>query len=343
MQQLKDGLDPKQEKQKARDARLKAKAARQKRKTFLDCAEAVFKARSSGWRRSAEGRESSASDWIRSLNKDCAPLRRLAVEDIGLDDVKKVVQPFWDNSKTSTARRLLNRIELVMSYAIAHGYRHGDNPASWTIFQHLAPAQPKNSKAPHAALDWREAPALMARLREIDSTAARCLEFLILTATRSGEARGANWSEIAFAIATWSIPPERMKAAEPHEVPLSRRALALLDRLESPRNTGLIFPSPLKGKIIDAAVLSRLLHEVAPKVTVHGMRATFKTFCGDHGVPRGLAELSLAHRIGNAVEQAYDRTALLERRRPAMQAWADFLSGEAETGRVVPINRGKRK
>jgi integrase len=341
LEQLKDGLDPVEEKQKERDALREARAARARRKTFADAANAVFKARSAGWRKSSEGRESSAADWVKSLVIDCRWLRSKAVEDIGVEDVKKCLVPFWERGQTTTARRLLNRIELVIEYALAHNWRTADNPASWKRFQHIAPATPKNgSKAHHAALDWRAMPEFMTRLREIDSTSARCLEFLILTATRSGEARGARWSEIDMAAKTWTVPPERMNAAAQHDVPLSRQALAVLKRIKS-SNEPLIFPSDRVAQPLDVTAVWKLLQALAPGVTVHGMRATFKTWCGDNSIDRELAETSLAHRVGSAVEQAYDRTKLLERRRPVMQAWAAYLNGEP-LEKVVPLTAGRK-
>jgi integrase len=348
LEQLKDGLDPVEEKQKAREADREARAARARRKTFADAADAAFKKQSAGWRTSSEGRTSSMDDWAKSLAVDCKSLRSKAVEDIGMEDVKKCVQPFWDKGQVTTARRLLNRIELVIEYALAHDWRDENkgNPAAWKRFQHIAPATPKNGgKAHHAALDWRDMPAFMMKLREIDSTSARCLEFLILTATRSGEARGARWSEIDFAAKKWTIPEARMKAGEVHDVPLSRQALALLGKLgKTPKaKTGsLIFPSDRVAQPLDVTATWKLLQALAPGVTVHGMRATFKTWCSDHNIPREEAEASLAHQIGNAVERAYNRTDMLERRRPVMQQWADFIDGAA-TGKVIALKGRKRR
>jgi integrase len=348
LEQLRGGLDPVEVKREKRAAEGKARAARARRKTFADAADEVFKKQSSAWRKSSEGRESSAADWSKSLAVDCKSLRPKAVEDIGMEDVKKCLVPFWERGQTTTARRLLNRIEAVIEYALAHNWRDEDkgNPASWKRFQHIAPAAPKNGgKVHHAALDWRDMPAFMMKLREIDSTSARCLEFLILTATRSGEARGAKWSEIDLSAKTWTIPEARMKAGEVHDVPLSRQALALLGKLgKTPKAKGgnLIFPSDRVMQPLDVTAVWKLLQALAPGVTVHGMRATFKTWCGDKSVPRELAEASLAHRIGSAVEQAYDRTKLLERRRPIMAQWADHLDGAA-AGKVIAIKGRKRR
>jgi integrase len=332
--QLADGLDPKAEKKKARET---AQEARRKRKTFGEAAEAVIQARSSGWRTSSEGRASSMTDWVKSFVHDCKPIRSKAVEDISVEDVKKCVQPYWEKGQHATARRLLNRIELAIEYALAHNWRTADNPAAWKRFQHLAPASPKNGSKPHhAALDWREVPAFMAKLSAIDSIAARCVEFAVLTAARSGEARGARWSEVNLENATWTIPPERMKANEEHVVPLSRQALDLLRRMEAGE---LIFPSERVARLMDISRVLKVVWSIAPDVTLHGMRTAFRSWCGDHGIEREVAEQSLAHKFGNAVEQAYNQATMLERRRPVMQRWADFVSGETVAGKVVEFKR----
>jgi integrase len=337
--QLAEGLNPKAEKQKAREAVEIAKAARRKRKTFGECAEAVIEARSNAWRTSSEGRTSSQNDWIKSFVRDCRPIRSKPVEDVTVEDVKKCVQPYWDKGNIVTARRLLNRIELAIEYALAHGWRTADNPATWKRFQHLAPATPKNGKRHHAALDWREVPAFMAKLSGIDTISARCVEFAILTAARSGEARGARWDEVNNETATWTIPPERMKANEEHVAPLSRQALDLLRRMETNSPGKLIFPSERAGRLMDISRVLKVVWSIAPDVTLHGFRSSFRSWCGDHRVERELAEQSLAHKYGSAVEQAYNRTQMLERRRPVMQRWADFVSGEADAGKVVKLKR----
>jgi integrase len=342
LEQLRDGLDPTEEKRKERE---EAQAKRERRKTFAQAAEAVLKARAAGWRTSSEGRESSMDDWVKSLARDCKPLRSRPVDEIDVEDIKRVVAPFWDEGKTATARRLLNRIELVIEYALAHGWRSADNPASWKRFQHIAPSAPKNGSKPHhAALDWKATPDFVARLRQIDTTAARCLEFLILTASRSGEARGARWSEVDFDGATWAIPPERMKAGEPHDAPLSRQALDLLRRMEAAKSGDLIFESDRMQRPLDVTAILKVAQKLAPgvNVTVHGFRSSFRSWCGDHGVEREVAEQSLAHSFGSQVEQAYNRTAMLERRRPVLQRWADFVTGETDAGKVVKIGRNRR-
>jgi integrase len=338
MSQLADGLDPAEEKRKAREANAKP----ERKRTFAEAAEQVLKARSTGWKKSWEDRSTSEADWIKSYVKDAKALRSRPIDEIDVDDIKKVVAPFWDKGQHVTARRLLNRIELAIEYALAHGWRTGDNPAAWRRFQFIAPAQPKNGKKHHAAVPWKDMPEFMAKLRAADSIVARCLEFLILTATRSGEARGARWTEVNMSTATWSIPAERMKAEQDHDVPLSRQALDLLRRLNSAGiQDGLIFPSDVQEGPLDLTAILKLAKRLGGEaMTVHGFRTSARTFWGDHGVDRELAEMNLAHRIGSAVAQAYNRTSLLERRRASMQQWSDFLDGKAEAGKVTKF-RGR--
>jgi integrase len=340
--QLANGLDPKQEKRKAA-----SKA--QSRKTFGETAALVIAARQSGWRTSHEGRNASLTDWTVSLTTACKPIGAKFVDEIDVNDVKRVVAPFWDAEKHTTARRLLNRIELVIEYALAHGWRTADNPATWKRFQHIAPSVPNGGGKPHhPAVGWRDMPALMAKLRKVESTTALALEFAILTGTRSGEARGAKWSEIDWDSAVWTVPHERMKRGVEFDVPLSRQAVDLLRQMQAVRpktnackaSDEFTFPGANPGRPLNNESLYYLTGRLTDgAATTHGFRASFKTWCGDNGIDRELAEHCLAHAIGNATEQAYNRTTILERRRPIMQMWADHLDGEADTAKVVPFKR----
>jgi integrase len=335
MEQIGDGLDPVRERRKAKDARAA-------RKTFGETAALVIAARKSGWRANVDGRNSSLDEWTKHLTGDCAPISKKPVDEIDVNDVKRIVQPYWDDGVHAVSRRLLKRIETTLAYATAHGYRQGDNPASWTIFRHLAPSLPKNGdKQHHPAMDWREVPAFMVQLRNVRSMSSLALEFAVLCAVRSGEARGALWSEIDLAAAggpVWRIGGERMKSARQHDVPLSRQAVDLLHRMEG-LDKRLVFPGENKGEAVHNTTLWQLVKRLAPGASTHGFRSSFRDWCGEHGVERELAELCLAHAIGNATEQAYNRTQLIERRRPVMQAWADHLDGETAAGKVVPLKR----
>jgi integrase len=338
LDQLANGLDPKQEKRKAADAI-------RNRKTFAETAQAVIKARQSGWRTSTEGRTSSLDEWTQSLIADCQTIAGKFVDELDLNDIKRVVSPYWDAGRHASARRLLNRIELAIEYALAHGWRTADNPAAWKRFQHLAPSQPKNGdKAHFAAMPWREVPEFVRRLRKVEGMSALALTFAILTATRSSEARGARWSEIDFDTATWTIPAERMKGKRLHAVPLSAPAVRLLRQLETIRADAFIFPGEGKGTCVSNKTMWEATKSLAPNATSHGFRSSFRDFCSDHGVEREVAELCLAHRIGSAVEQAYNRTSLLERRRPVIDDWGRFIDGEStERAKVVSIANGRKR
>jgi integrase len=347
LEQLKQGLDPVAEKRRAREAEREAKRSAQeakaKRKSFGAIAAMVIDKQSGDWRTASDGRQSSLTDWMKSLTKDCEPISKTPVEAISTQDVVGVLKPLWDAGKHSTAQRLATRIAMVMDYATAHGLRTGDNPASWNILKHITPKRPNGTKKHHAALDWREVPAFAAKLREVDTVAARCVEFAILTAARSGEARGARWSEVDFKTATWTLPPERMKASEEHVVPLSRQALDLLHRMQDAQTGDLVFEGRRRNRPLDISAVLDAVKAIEPTVTLHGMRSSFRSWCGDHAVDREVAEQSLAHAFGSQVEQAYNRTAMLERRRPVMADWGAFVSGETDAGKVVAIGPKRRK
>jgi integrase len=351
--QLRDDKDPLDERRKERAARAAAK----NRKTFGEVAAEVLRKQESGWRTASDGRQSSLTDWTKGLTKDCAQLTKKPIEEVTTQDVVRVLRPLWAADKHATARRLVTRIAMVMNFATAHGLRSGDNPASWKIVQHLFPAKPNGGKQRHAALSWSEVPAFAAKLRESEarSMAALCVEFAILTAARSGEARGARWSEIDFehkirirdqtiTIPAWIVPGRRMKAAEEHIVPLSRQAVALLKRVQRAQTGDLIFEGQRRNRPLGIRALLDAVQKLAPGVTVHGFRSSFRSWCGDQAVDREVAEQCLAHVIGNAVEQAYQRSAMVLRRAPAMQDWADLVApdGATASGKVVPIKRGRK-
>jgi integrase len=341
MEQIANGLDPLQEKQAAKHARAA-------KRTFREVAEAVLKARQSGWRTSTTGRTASFDDWQRTLLRDAKALHKMHVDEIGVDDVKAVAAKFWSRGQHTSAKRTLGRIALTFDYAIAHGWRSAANPASWAVFVHLSPRAP-NGKQHRAAVEWKDLPPLMPKLRTIESMGALTLEFMILTGTRSLEARGALWSEISPETATWTVPGIRMKRGIEFIVPLSEQVVALLRRMETLR-TGrksgeLVFPGQTVGMPLRNEVLGRLvarLTDGGPAATVHGFRSSFRSWMADHGTAFDVAEACLAHSRGTTVE-AYQRSQMVERRRPVYQQWADFLDGVPEEAKVVPIAQGKRR
>lgn len=251
-------------------------------------------------------------------------LGALAVSAIELPHILRVLEPIWQ-TKTETASRLRGRIESVLDFATVRGYRTGDNPARWR--GHLDAILPTPTKIQkrqhHPAMPIDEVPAFMRTLRGIDGVAALALQFVILTAARSGEARGARWVEVDLDTAVWIVPGDRMKAGAEHRVPLSMQAVQLLRSV--PRASEFVFPAPRGGVLSDmtmTAVMRRLGLDYVP----HGFRSSFRDWCGERtNYPRELAEAALAHTLKNRVEAAYRRGDALERRRPLMQGWADFL------------------
>jgi integrase len=318
--QLADGVDPVEGKRQAREAR----EAAANRKTLAEVAEAVLMKSAAGWRSRA-----TARSWERSLRVYCKPISATPIDQITTQDIVRVLSPLWAAGKMEVAARLLPRISTVMAYATAHGWRSGDDPASIRIIKHIAPSRPAGPRKRHAALDWRAMPVFMAKLRATQTMSALVLEFSILTATRSAEARGCRWGEINQTAATWRIPGGRMKANAEHVVPLSRQALDLLHKMREAQTTcDLVFEGRQPGKPLRSSSVLRLMNKLAPGgETVHGFRSAARSFWADHGVDREIAELNLSHKIGSAIEQAYYRTQLLERRRPSFQAWADHLDG----------------
>jgi integrase len=234
-----------------------------------------------------------------------------------------VLQPIWGRIP-ETASRLRGRIEAVLDYAKAHGLRAGENPAAWR--GHLAlilPKRQKLSRSHHAAMNYAEVPAFIASLRERETTHTLALEFLILTAARVGEVLGAQWSEIDIALRTWIIPASRMKASREHRIPLSGRALAIVERMAELRSGDFVFPGQRRGRPLSNPSLARLCRA---GVTVHGFRSAFRDWAGEEtSFPRELAEQALAHATGGAVELAYRRGDALEKRRALMEAWGIVL------------------
>jgi integrase len=321
-----DGRDPKTERAAIRaTARLEAA----KRITFAQAADRFFENHRAAWRS-----EKHAREWRTSLKTYADPvLGALSVAAIDTSLVLKALEPIWQ-TRTVTAGRVRQRIESVLDFAKARGLRDGDNPARWRgHLENLLPPPRKIAPVKHyAALPYADGPAFMAKLRAVDDVPARCLEFLILTATRTNEARGAVWDDISGD--TWTIPAARMKRGKAHRVPLSRAALAMVKRM--PADGGFIFPGR-NGAIGDTA-LGDLLAELRDGCTVHGFRSAFRDWAAEQtNFPREVAELALAHAVGSATERAYARGDLLEQRRKLMEAWARYCAGVAPSAAVVPM------
>jgi integrase len=293
--------------------------------TFDQCATEYIKGQEAGWSRN------HWHQWTSSLRDYASPLiGKMRVDRVDTEHVLAVLRPFWQE-KNPTARRVLDRIAIILSWAKAKGHRNGgENPARWKHhLEHLLPPPGKLHRVEHfAALPVKDAPALMAKLRKVDDIAARCLEWLMLNGVRREAARDTRWSEIDLEAGIWSVPHARGKG-KPHIVPLSPQALDLLASL--PRNGENVF-ARADGALIGKNVMLRIMTDVAPGCTVHGLRSTLRNWCSENGHDRELAELNLGHSFGDATEQAYRRTQLIERRRGVMKAWADFLTSESAPG-----------
>lgn len=269
-----------------------------------------------------EGCARSAEIWRSSLSTYAYPkLGRLTVDKITTAHVLSALMPIW-NEKRETARRVRQRIGTVMKWAISEGHRD-DNPAGDAIAQAL----PRNSapKVHHRGLPQGEVGEALAIVRasgEWWATKA-AFEFLGLTASRSGEVRGARWDEIDGDV--WTVPAERMKAGRPHCVPLSTRALEVLSEARAYEDgSGLVFPS-MRGNVLSNMTLSKLVKELGIQAVPHGFRSSFRDWCGETGAAREVAEAPLAHTIENKAEVAYARSDLFNRRRALMQDWTDYV------------------
>jgi integrase len=342
MADLAKGIDPREEKRKASAARLG-------RRTFAEAAAAVIAARRDTWRPNAnDARISSLVDWTRSLTVACKPIAKRAVEDIDSDEIDPIVRQYWDKGHLHTTRRVLKRIETVFNYAKAMGWRKTDNPATWGVFEHRLQARaPSGPKRHYPALDWRDMPAFMARLRATESSmAALALDLTVLTASRSGEVRGMLWTEINLDTATWTVPPSRMKRAREHQVPLSDNAMTIIRRLEAARIGPYVFPGRSNRKPIAHWAMWNLVQTLTGRqkgepiaASPHGFRSSFRSWATSKKVPSEIAERCLAHERKDAVQAAYDREEMLDHRREVMERWADFLSGR-DASNVVSIKRG---
>jgi len=270
--------------------------------------------------------------WEASLKQNAPAIWKADVAQVDTEMVLTALRPIW-STKPETANRVRARIERVLSAAKVRGFRTGDNPAIWRgHLDHLL-HRGKRMKGHHAAMPYGDVPAFLIRLADRRSVSALALLFLILTATRSGEVRGALWEEIEGDL--WRIPAERMKAGREHVVPLTRAALGVLERIAPPTPRGLIFPG-LKGPLTDMALAMVLRKLDVVDATPHGFRSSFRDWAGDcTSFARETMEEALAHQIGNAAEKAYRRSTALDKRRLLMNAWADYCTGE--TGQIIQL------
>ena len=306
--------------------------------SFRECAEAYIRSHGAAWRNLKH-----ASQWRNTLKTYAYPFfGDLSVQAVDTGLVMKALDPIWAK-KPETASRVRGRIEAVLDWASAREFRQGENPARWRgHLNKLLPASSKVRKVKHhAALPYSEIGAFMAELRQRDAISARGLEFLILTTARTGEVIGATWDEIDFAEGVWAIPADHMKSGKEHRVPLSPKAIEVLEVMRGVRQSDYIFPgNRTKSPLSNMAFLQLLKRMGRGDLTAHGFRSSFRDWAAERtNYPNEVAEMALAHTIGDKVEAAYRRGDLFEKRRKMMDAWADYCGTVHEAGadKVVPI------
>ena len=339
-----DGVDP-IDAAEAKRAERRLEAARAM--TFKDCADAYVKANRSGWKN-----DKHAAQWDATFNETkrgkqvfpaaTAVINDLPVAAIDTGLVRKVLEPIWYTTP-ETASRVRGRIERVLAWATVAGYRTGDNPARWTgHLKELLPAKTKVAAVEHHnALAYRDMPGFVAKLRVRPGLSPLALEFTILTAARTGEVIGAKWGEIDLDAKLWTIPKERMKAGKEHRVPLSDRAVEILETL--PRAGDYVFLGARKERPLSNMAMLELVRGMRDGLTVHGFRSTFRDWAAEQtAYPHELCEIALAHTVGNKVEAAYRRGDMMEKRRRLMADWAEYCSGpqqETASPKVRPIRK----
>ncbi len=330
---LAEGIDPIEARkaQRARDALDLAQA-----KTFEECARTYMAAHRSGWKNPKH-----ASQWENTLSTYAySKIGALPVQAIDTGQVNEVLQPIW-NEKRETASRLRGRIEKILDWATALGYRSGPNPARWRghLDNVLAKDQRRRRIQHHPAMPIDKIGTFMRALRQQEGTAARSLEFLILTTARTGEVIGMQWPEADLDAAVWTVPPERMKGHREHRVPLAPAAVELLRSL--PEGKDYVFPGRVPTRPLSNMAMLKLLERMGyADLTVHGFRSTFRDWAAERtNFAREVAEMALAHAIADETEAAYRRGDLFDKRRRLMDAWSSYLEMPEAATKVMPIRR----
>lgn len=348
---VKAGIDPLAERQRvAAEALAATQAAQVAGITFKAVAQAYVAANEGSWRN-----DKHRQQWKNTLASYVYPvIGELPVAEIGTAHVLTILEPIW-KGKAETASRIRGRIETVLDAAKARGYREGENPARWRgHIAQILPARGRLTRGHHPSLPYEQVPAFFAALREREAVAAMALEFAILTATRTSEVLEATWGEVDLCKAVWIVPASRMKAGKEHRVPLSPRAVAILEAMKPLGKEGL-FPNP-KGDSLSTMAMSMLLRRMHdanvkgggsgymdPKqkrlATVHGFRSSFRDWAEERtAFPHEMKEMALAHTISNKSEAAYRRGDLFEKRRRLMADWATYCASKpAENTKVTPI------
>lgn len=336
---VKAGIDPLEERQQAEaDAKAAEQAAKVSGVTFRQAAESYIAAHADSWRNAKHRQQ-----WRNTLETYAYPeIGDMPVGAIETAHVLRILEPIW-REKAETASRLRGRIETVLDAAKARGYREGENPARWR--GHLAqilPARKKLQRGHHKAMAYEAIPAFMERLHEREAVAALALEFTILTAARTGEVIGATWNEVDLDREVWTLPAERMKAGKAHRVPLSPRAVEILEEIKA-LGAEHVFAGP-KGGPLSSMAMNMCLRRMKQDVTVHGFRSAFRDWAAERtSYAHEVCEMALAHVIANKAEAAYRRGDLFEKRRRLMTDWADYCaSGGAAGATVTPIRAEAR-
>jgi integrase len=304
-------------------------------KTFAEVAEELIASKGAGWRNPKH-----RAQWLSTLRTYAYPIiGDMAPRDITIEHVLSVLRPLW-TTKPETASRLRQRVEAVLDYAKVLKLRTGENPAGWNSnLEALLPSPRKvRPREHHAAAHYSDVPRIMAALAEKTHVSALALRFIVLTGCRSGEGRGARWSEIDLEARVWTVPGSRMKAGKPHRVPLSDAALEVLRAAPRFEGTDLVFVGARGAALSDVAV-SKALRAIEPGVTVHGFRSSFRIWAEEAArAPRSVSEAALAHVNRDAVEAAYMRSDLFELRRELMESWGRYCT-RPPGGNVVPLSR----
>jgi integrase len=332
-----DGINPLEAK---RQRRAEARAAAAKRLTFRQAAEQYFNAHQAEWT-SAGHRD----QFLASLRNYVFPhIGDMDVAAIEMAEVLRAVEPIW-LTKTATATRVRQRIEQILDFVVVSGRRPpGSNPARWKGFldQVLAKSAKIAPVEHHRAVAYAELPTFMAQLRQREGTAARALEFAILTGARTSEVLGAVWDEINLTDAVWVVPGSRMKGGREHRVPLSSAALDLVRALPREDGDPNLFVGPLPGRGFSDMALTRVVQRMGRTETVHGFRSTFSDWAHEQTAHAShTIEISLAHTVGSETEKAYRRGPMLAKRVRLMNDWAAFCCSPPPAGDVVPL-RGRR-
>lgn len=334
---IREGIDPIEER-KAVQAKLRT--AQKRGLTFTQAMEKFLAVKLQEF-----DNEKHRKQWRTTLDRYAVPaIGTMLVADVTVQDVRGTLEPIW-TEKTETASRLRGRIEAVLSWATVAGHREGDNPARWKgNLSEMLPKPSKLAKVAHQpALALDDAAAWFVDLQKREGMGARALEFLAMTASRSGEIRGAIWDEIDLDAGLWVIPAQRMKTNREHRVPLTSAAVALLNSLPRFEGSPYVFPSAKGGMISDMTISAVMRRQgfidvrTARTAVPHGLRSTFRDWAAERTeYPRDMAEIALAHNVGSEVERAYRRGDMVEKRRVMMDAWGRFLRGK-QNQKVVGI------